>query len=653
MQHKLIAAIAVAVILPTLIIAIVTVLKTITESSESFVKATQNEIRQVDNGFQLFFDQVKSNAKFLAGNPLVKNVPDETSTYMGEERMMDPLNAHPDEAAIYQLYTDFGTTHEELLYVYLGTPNGGFIQYPAENIGGYDPRKRPWYQMGLSNPGRAGITDAYQGVTGGPMVSVMYPINDGFGSFIGVQSMDVSLTTLTDILQSIKLGKTGYLILVDDQGTILADPKSPKNNFKKVTQVNTPLYKELARRINRPGVQSFTTEHLDVDVNVTTYHSKELRWHFIGVINSSEIMETAYGMIFLIIVLSILMVALFVGLGFFLTKRLMAPILTVSKGLKDIADGKGDLTQRLPVETKDETGQLAEWFNQFLNSIHNLVQDIKTDSQLLAEKSEQIGSIVDTIKDSSHESEGAIESSANSTSEMADTAQQVAQNCTSTLEMVSNAETSAKEGTQVIGTMVQDVQKLSSTIGDSASAMQELEDESSNITQILSVIRGIAEQTNLLALNAAIEAARAGEQGRGFAVVADEVRTLAKRSHDATEEIDTMLNNLIDKTRYVSDKMSSSLEQSEQATTQSSHANQSFVEINSAVAEIRDRLDEIARAAEQQHAGSQQIDNNISGISNSVAGIAQSSDSLAENAEELRHLSTELNGLVGRFKVEE
>ena len=483
------------------------------------------------------------------------------------------------------------------------------------------------------------------------MVSVMYPIKGAAGQILGVQSMDVSLTTLTDIIQSIKLGESGYLVLVDDNGVVLADAKTPGNNFKKVGEINSPFYKELTKRIGAKGTANFSTEHRNEDVQVTTYYSKSLKWHFVGIIDSNEILRPAVSMSVLIIVLAALMVAGFVVWGIYQSKRLVAPILVVSKGLQDIANGEGDLTQRLSVTSNDETGDLARWFNQFLDSIKGLVLDINRDAQLLAEKSNQIGDNVSQIKHASHEQEVAITDSSSTTSEMASSSQQVADSCATTLEMVSNAATSAQEGTQIIGTMVTDVTKLSSTISESASAMKELENESSNITQILSVIRGIAEQTNLLALNAAIEAARAGEQGRGFAVVADEVRTLAKRSHDATEEIDTMLNNLVDKTRFVSGKMSSSLSQSEQASTQSTQANQSFEDISSAVAQIRARLDEIARSADSQHQGAQQINRNIGGIGQSVQGIATSSDTLASNADDLMRLSDELNDLVGKFKV--
>lgn len=651
MQHKLISAIAVAVIVPTVIIAGVSISKSTSQSLENFVHKTQNEIRQVDNGFKLFFDQVKANAEYLAKHPTVKQVPRETSTYTGAARMMDPVNNHPKEAAIFEFYGLFSESHKELLNVYLGSETGGFIQYPIEEIGGYDPRKRPWYKQAMKNPGKAGITEAYQGVTGGPMVSVMYPITNLSGATIGVQGLDVSLTTLTDLLKSIKLGETGYLILIDEAGTILADPKTPSNNFKKLNEVNSPLFKELSKSISAKRTTSFSTSHNDKDVEVTTYRSQELGWFFVGVIDESEIMQPAYAMSGLITVIAIIMVGLFVGLGIFMSKRLVAPIATVSAGLKDIAGGKGDLTQRLEVNSADETGMLANWFNQFLNSINDLVLDIKTDSQLLDDKSTQISSIVEQIKTTSHQQEHVINDSVKSIAEMAQTASDVAENCRATLTMVTNTETSAQEGSNVISNMVNEVSKLSDTMTESAFAMQELESESNNITNILGVIRGIAEQTNLLALNAAIEAARAGEQGRGFAVVADEVRTLAQRSHDATEEIESMLNNLTSKTRFVSGKMDTSMEQSKQATEQSAQANQSFKDISQSVIEIRHSLDEIARAANAQHTASQNIDKNINGITQSVREVAQASDSLEINANELSAMSKELNELVGKFKV--
>jgi len=651
MQYKIIFAIAIAVIFPTLIIALVSITSTISKSNESFINNTQNEIRQIDNGFQLFFEQVKAGSKFLAKQSIVKKVPENTQTYFGEARMMTSLQGVPEEANIFMLYKEYGDSHDELLYVYLGTENGGFIQYPPEKIGNYDPRKRPWYQMGKNRPDSAGITAAYQGVTGGPMVSVAYSIMGDNGELLGVQSMDVSLKTLTDILQSIKLGESGYLMLMDNTGSILADPVTPANNFKKVSDISSPLFEQLARTTKNNATANFETQHNGKNVTVTTYYSTELGWHFIGIIHSSEIAKPAYEMSGMIIVIALLMVGAFVLLGVWLSRRLVAPVEEVATGLRDIAQGEGDLTQRLQIDSNDESGKLAQWFNQFLTSISGLVLDIKDDSQQLARKSSDIGNIVAEIKSSSHAQDRVVRDSVQNISQMASAAQEVSDNCGDTLNIVSNTEAAATEGTSIIGTMVKDVSRLSETMTESASAMGELENESNNINNILGVIRGIAEQTNLLALNAAIEAARAGEQGRGFAVVADEVRTLAQRSHVATEEIEGMLEKLTDKTRFVSNKMTISLEQSQQAVSQSQQANEAFASISHSVEEIQTRLNEIAKTATQQLFDSQQVDGNVNEISGAIKQVVSASDELAGNAEELLNLSSDLNNLVGKFKV--
>jgi methyl-accepting chemotaxis protein len=181
--------------------------------------------------------------------------------------------------------------------------------------------------------------------------------------------------------------------------------------------------------------------------------------------------------------------------------------------------------------------------------------------------------------------------------------------------------------------------------------MKSLELESENITKILDVIRSIAEQTNLLALNAAIEAARAGEQGRGFAVVADEVRTLAQRSRGATEEIDTVLMNLLEKTRVVSQQMGVNVDQSKQTIEKIEQANQSFNEISSLVGQMKENISRITQAADQQCSSSDLINDNISGINHSAKGIVNTADTLADGSNDLLVLSEDLTNLVGRFKV--
>lgn len=648
MRNKILITTLASVFVPILVVSGATINRIQTSSLENFLKATEKEIRQVDNSIELFFQQVSNNVEFLSEDEKVRAVSSDTSTYFGEPRMMRPESAGPEEATIFEFYGRFKATHPELLYVYLGTTDGGFIQYPGEEIGNYDPRQRPWYQEAMANPDDTIITAAYQGVTGGPMVSVARTIYSG-GSMVGVQSMDVTLSTLTDIISAIRLGERGYLILIDETDTVLADPRKPDNNFKKLEDIRDPLYSAL--RGNRES--HFTVDRDGVEEQVTVYRSPNIGWQFVGVIESAEIEAVTRQVQGAIFTTAILMLAIFGAIGWWLSARISQPILVVADSLENIASGDGDLTQRLRIISRDETGALASHFNQFLDSIHGLVLGIKQQSNQLYESSNQSNRIAGEIKDVSHAQEHSIEQAANATRDLAGNAQSVAQKCVSTLDAIQDTEASTREGNQNIAMTVEEVDDLSRSIQSSSAAMKELETETENITEILNAIRGIAEQTNLLALNAAIEAARAGEQGRGFAVVADEVRTLAQRSHNSTEEIDQLLSKLVNRTRDVSKLMSNSLVLSESASEQSQKARESFDTINTSIQTIKDMIGLIASASDEQYQTSEAINSSISGISDAAYGVGSSSDTLSAEASHLLERSEDLKKLVDRFKVQE
>ena len=647
-RSKLTLSFAATVILPIIAIAIVSISMTISKSSSQFVERTHNELRQVDNGFQLFFQQIKANVKFLAESKLTAQLPDNTHSYIGAAHMMDPKNDSVEELDLFKLYEDFGTSHPDLLYVYTGTKEGGFVQYPSEELGNYDPRQRPWYKQALASPNAPILTEAYQDVIGKPVVTSALAVKNQQGEIVGVQGLDVTLSTLTDILSNTKLGKSGYLILIDDSGTVLADAKTPENNFKNIKDLPSSLFSTLQKT---PNQDHFSTQHLGKDVDVASYYSQKLKWRFVGVIHSDEILAPAYSMSMTISVIAFIMVTLFIAIGFWLANRIVHPINRVAAGLRDIAQGDGDLTARLAVIGQDEVSELAQWFNQFLDSIHQLVVDIKACASTLNLAANESGLQIADVKSVSHQQEQSIDNVNNLIDSMTDIAHQTSNDCQESSATITKTEEYSKEGISLISITVNEVSSLNQSLSESSQSMKSLELESENITKILDVIRSIAEQTNLLALNAAIEAARAGEQGRGFAVVADEVRTLAQRSRGATEEIDSVLMNLLDKTRVVSQQMGVNVEQSQQAIEKITQANQSFNEISSLVVQMKGNIARITQAADQQCNSSDLINDNICGINQSAKGIAGTADSLADGSNNLLLLSKDLTNLVGRFKV--
>ena len=647
MRQKLIASFVLTVIVPILAISIVSISQTKTESLERFIDSSNSEIRQVENTFNLFFEQMKNNTRFLAQSSIVTSVSENTSTYFDAEKMMDPRSAGKEEAEIFELFESFGQTHKELLFVYLGTQYGGFIQYPAEPLGNYDPRKRPWYKQVTQSPNEVIVTEPYQGVTGQAMVSVATAIKKS-GQTIAVQSLDVTLSTLTDIVSNIRLGETGYLMLLDGQGTVLADPKNPDNNFKSINKLNSPIFNAIKNNKNKPSV---TIEASDKTMVAQMYHSEALNWTFVAIIDEDEILSSSFNMSYSISFIAVFMLIVFVIIAVVLANKIVYPIEMVSEGLKEIAQGEGNLSKRLKVIGKDEISELASWFNQFLNSINELVRDIQDNASTLNDEAQSSKSRISEIRQRCKTQLEQAKQSTLTTESVENMANTISLNCGDALNAIETTDSHAQNGNGLIKKTVSEVAQLHSSLGESARAMSELEKQSNNITNILEVIRNIAEQTNLLALNAAIEAARAGEQGRGFAVVADEVRTLAQRSHDATQDIEKVLTELIDQTRSVSQQMTSSVVDSEQTIKCSEQAHQSFDEIAESVRSVQSFITQIAEQAKRQGDAASETKHTISGVNDSAQHVGEAADNLSSGATQLVELANGLNRLVGRFDI--
>ncbi|WP_422911840.1 methyl-accepting chemotaxis protein [Pseudomonas sp. MAC6] len=245
-----------------------------------------------------------------------------------------------------------------------------------------------------------------------------------------------------------------------------------------------------------------------------------------------------------------------------------------------------------------------------------------------------------------------VEQIVTAVTEMSSAANEVAKTCVQTADVSEQGLVATRNGKEVIGRSTSGVNKLGASIQNSNKVLQELEKETVNINNILSTIQQIAEQTNLLALNAAIEAARAGEQGRGFAVVADEVRNLAKRTQDSTEQINNILNLLVNRIKEVTVSMDQSLVESGKAIVLSDEVMAAFESIEGKVQMIRDMTMQIATATEEQHLVTEEINQNIVAINEAVTQISAQAAEVESYAQEQSSLSSELKQLVVRFRTE-
>ncbi|SGZ15345.1 methyl-accepting chemotaxis protein [Moritella viscosa] len=336
----------------------------------------------------------------------------------------------------------------------------------------------------------------------------------------------------------------------------------------------------------------------------------------------------------------------------FAAVKLVAPIKDVATSLQDIASGEGDLTQRLDVKSTDEVGELAIWFNRFLDKIQGTIKDVIETSDAISKTSKEAGEIAELSRQGCESQFREVDMVATASEEMTQTSALVLENADKAAEMACQAEQSAKGGQVVVQQSAETMQELVERMAMAVPIADELEKNSGNISAILSVIEGISEQTNLLALNAAIEAARAGEQGRGFAVVADEVRQLASRTHDSVDQIRVVIEDLQSGTRSVTTAIAEGNHLALETATRVKQAVNSLADISSFVADIQRMNSEIVNAASEQKTVSTEVNGNVANIRDLSQSILDQSTTAEKIGHDIAKLSSQQQVLVGQFKVE-
>jgi methyl-accepting chemotaxis protein len=533
-----------------------------------------------------------------------------------------------------------------LLFGGLDTNGTRITNDPNWNPPGWDARKRPWYSLAQQHK-QTVLTDPYpDSVTGEILISAVTAFRDK-GVFKGSFGGDLSLKAVSDAVNALNFNNTGYAFLLDKSGKIISHPNADLNG-KSVSNLLQGGVPELSKDLVEKQLADGTPVYVSFSPLPNLYGSD---W-YIGVVLDEDKLFASVREFGWVAFWGTLIAALLVSIVlYFVVTGLLQPLRALHESLKDINGGEGDLTKRLAITSDDEFGHVSSEFNKFIDYLQRLIGEVKSQSRHIRENTDKTA--VSSVESSKqlYTQLNELDQLATAMHEMSATAHDVADNAQTAASRANQADAAAKEGEVIVDRTTTSIAELTHKMGDVVTTINDLVKYSDNIESILTVITDIADQTNLLALNAAIEAARAGEQGRGFAVVADEVRTLASKTQESTEQIKKMIQQLQTGVRGAEKVILESRENANSTQKIADQAKLSLEAIRISINEINDMTVQIAAAAEEQSATSNEINRNttnIRDISQSVSDAAQGQSVLCETMVEI---TVEQARSLDKFKV--
>ncbi|RQO58972.1 methyl-accepting chemotaxis protein [Pseudomonas sp. KBW05] len=426
----------------------------------------------------------------------------------------------------------------------------------------------------------------------------------------------------------------------DEYVTLLGQYRQIETRMKSLSQTNqvealrTLINSELLS--NSEQVNAVLARLLDINNKMALVTNQEAKDQY----------DLAFNLVVGLLALATALTVLFAWL---LTRSITVPIAQALEAAEEVAEG--NLTRPIKVDGNDEAGRLLAAMAKMQDKLRDTLQRIAGSATQLASAAEELNAVTDESARGLTQQNNEIEQAATAVNEMTSAVEEVARNAVSTSEASRNATTSAGDGRDLVQETVSAIERMSGDVQATATLIGDLANESRDIGKVLDVIRGLADQTNLLALNAAIEAARAGEAGRGFAVVADEVRALAHRTQQSTSEIERMIGSIQAGTEHAVDSMRNSTERAESTLNIAKGAGLSLDTINTAIVEINERNLVIASAAEEQAQVAREVDRNLVNIRDLSVQSATGASQTSAASSELSRLAVDLNGMVGRFRL--
>ncbi|MFN4267979.1 MAG: methyl-accepting chemotaxis protein [Fervidobacterium pennivorans] len=623
-------------------------------------KTKQNLQALAENSGETFWNFIEQHSKLI-------DLLSKDANVMGVYK-----NEYQEDVWMKKLFYSVVKSYPDVMYVYVGLKDKRMYLVPEETLPeGYDPTSRPWYQAAVAKPGQIIITEPYADASTGKLVVTIAKTIQTDEGIVGVVALDFDISKLSDALLS-KGKELGYLnAIVSAEGNIIM------HSDKTLIGKNVKDTEFFQKWVSGPdsGVFGYTFNNAK---RITGYKKLPNGWIYATLVLEKDLMKEVNLQTLINVSITIVAIVLGVIVALFISRVFVVkPINFIVDKAEKIANG--DLTVRIDYSSKDEIGKLAAALDKMVLALREIATTIERDSQTVKQEASQVAVIseevsatieeltaqVDSVNSNVNNASAAIEEMTSGIEEVAASAQNVAHASQKLSEEAQKVSQLASEGQKAILSIADVIVQTREKADVTFQIVEKLSESAKNIGEIVDTINSIAEQTNLLALNAAIEAARAGEAGRGFAVVADEIRKLAEESKQATQNIANILRGIVDNSMKASDATKETVEIVNKAYNESDLVKSQFEQILQSIVRMSQMTENLAASAQEQSAAAEEMSSAMDSASKSMASVveqmnevtmaikqqADAISNVARTAENLDAVAEKLVETVRRFKI--